>query len=86
MEIDMIKHSTTDEAQCEASSLRTPRQEVTIGYYLEHCIDAPFWRWNGDASDYGMDSWTFYEDFPIDPESAQERGWRIFVQVRDLPG
>lgn len=82
----MIKHSTTDEAQCEASLLRTPRQEVTIDYYLEHCIDAPFWRWNGGASDYGMDPWSFYEDFPIDPEAAQERGWRIFVQVRDLPG
>jgi hypothetical protein len=81
----MIKHSPTDEAHREASSLSTPRQEVTIDYYLEHCIDVPFWRWHGGALDYGMDPWTFFEDFPIDPEDAQERGWRIFVQVRDLP-
>jgi hypothetical protein len=81
----MIKHEPFNEAQWHAEQCHAPRQEVTIDYYLDHCIDAPFWRWRNDYTDYGMDPWTFYEDFPIEPEVAKERGWRIFVQVRDLP-
>ena len=75
-----------DAANFEAKYLKVPRQEVTIDFYLEHCIDAPFWRWIEDQDDMGLDPWRFYEDFPIEPEHAAARGWRIFVQVRDLPG
>lgn len=71
-------------AQYEADLIG--RQEVTVDWYLDHMIDAPVFRWVSDeASEFGMDPWRFYADLPIEPEDAIARGWRLFVQRKDMP-
>jgi hypothetical protein len=62
------------------------RQEVTVDWYLDNMIDSPFFRWTDDEDlEMGLDPWRFHMDLPIDPEDAKERGWRIFVQRKDIP-
>jgi hypothetical protein len=61
------------------------RQEVGVDWYAEHMTDAPLFRWIDGQEECGMDPWRFYMDLPIEPEDAKKRGWRIFVQKRDLP-
>lgn len=62
------------------------RQEVTVDWYLDHMIDACFFRWTGDENEeMGLDPWRYYADLPIEPEDAKKRGWRLFVQRRDMP-
>lgn len=62
------------------------RQEVTVDWYLDHMIDAPLFRWTSDEdADLGLDPWRFYMDLPLEPEEVIARGWRIFVQRKDMP-
>lgn len=83
----MIPHSyvnaSDNPAQYAADQLG--RQEVEIDWYLDNMIDAPIFRWVEGQEDLGLDPWRFYYDLPIDPETAKERGWRIFVQRKDMP-
>lgn len=84
----MIAHQYTNAsdnlAQYEADLI--DRQEVTIDWYLDHMIDAPVFRWTCDEDhQYGLDAWRFYADLPIEPEDAISRGWRVFVQRKDMP-
>ncbi len=84
----MIVHNYTDAsdnlAQYEADQL--DRQEVTVDWYLDNMIDACLFRWTGDEdAELGLDPWRFHMDLPIEPEDAKERGWRIFVQRKDMP-
>jgi hypothetical protein len=75
-------------AQFEADRLPSPRQEVTVDFYLEHMVDLdrPLWRWTADEDHHiGLDPWRFHMDLPMDPEDIKERGWRIFVQKDHLP-
>ena len=62
------------------------RQEVTVDWYLDNMIDAPVFRWTcDDDHHYGLDAWRYYADLPIDPEDVKARGWRLFVQRKDMP-
>lgn len=62
------------------------RQEVTVDWYLKHMPDQPLFRWTSDEDQkMGLDPWRFHQDLPVDPEEAKERGWRIFVQRKDMP-
>ena len=84
----MVPHKYTNAsdnlAQYEADQI--DRQEVTVEWYLEHMIDACVFRWMDDeAQAFGLDPWRFYMDLPIDPEDVAERGWRLFVQRKDMP-
>lgn len=81
----VVPFNRLDAAHDHAKYLKVPRVEVTVDYYLDNCIDKPLWRWVDGQEEYGMDPWRFYEDLPLDPEEIKERGWRIFVQERDLP-
>lgn len=84
----MIEHKYTKAsdniAQFEADQIG--RQEVTVDWYLDNMIDAAVFRWVGDEdAQMGLDPWRYYADLPIEPEDAIERGWRLFVQRRDMP-
>lgn len=85
----MIPHRYTNAsdniAQFEADCIG--RQEVTVDWYLDNMCDAPVFRWTSDEDHgFGLDPWRFYADLPIDPEDVKERGWRLFVQRKDMPG
>jgi len=84
----MITHnyvSASDNiAQYEADQV--DRQEVTVDWYLDHMIDACVFRWTSDEDHMcGLDAWRFYMDLPIEPEDVKDRGWRLFVQRKDMP-
>lgn len=84
----MIPHSyinaSDNLAQYEADLI--DRQEVTVDWYLDHMIEAPVFRWTNDEDhSCGLDAWRFYADLPIEPEDVIERGWRLFVQRKDMP-
>lgn len=62
------------------------RQEVTVDWYLDNMIDECVFRWMGDEDDdMDLDPWRYYADLPIDAEDAKARGWRLFVQRKDMP-
>ena len=84
----MIPHSylnaSDNVAQYHADQIG--RQEVTVDWYLDHMIDACVFRWTGDEDEeMGLDPWRYYADLPIEPEDVKARGWRLFVQRRDMP-
>lgn len=86
----MIQHSYTNASDnlgqyMADKECACPRQEVTIGWYLDNMIDFPFWRYVGDdAVEWGDDPWRYHMDLPIDAEEAIARGWRIFVQRNQM--
>jgi hypothetical protein len=62
------------------------RQEVTVDWYMDNMIDECVFRWMGDEDDdMGLDPWRYYAELPIDAEDAKARGWRLFVQRKDMP-
>lgn len=84
----MVPHSYTNAsenlAQYRADLL--DRQEVTVDWYLDHMCDASFFRYTSDEdAELGLDEWRYHMDMPIEPEDAIARGWRIFVQRKDMP-
>lgn len=84
----MIPHTYKDAsenvAQYQADLI--DRQEVTVDWYLDHMCDESFFRWTSDEdAEIGLDPWRYHMDLPIEPEEAVERGWRIFVQRKDMP-
>ena len=84
----MISHSyrnaSDNLAQYHADQI--DRQEVTVDWYLDNMIDACVFRWTSDEdAEMGLDPWRFYMDLPLDPEEVKERGWRLFVQRKDMP-
>jgi len=71
-------------AQYEADQIG--RQEVTVGWYFDHMCDEAVFRWTSDEeAEMGLDPWRYYADLPIEPEDAIARGWRLFVQRKDMP-
>lgn len=84
----MIPHSYRNASDnlAQYAADQIGRQEVTVDWYLDHMIDAPVFRWTSDDdSQMGLDPWRFYADLPIEPEDVAARGWRLFVQRRDMP-
>ena len=84
----MIPHDlfndNVNRAQYSADLLN--RQEVTVDWYLDNMIDECVFRWMGDEDDdMGLDPWRYYAELPIDAEDAKARGWRLFVQRKDMP-
>lgn len=62
------------------------RQEVTVDFYLDKMCDEPVFRWTSDEDHKcGLDPWRYYADLPIDAEDVKARGWRLFVQRRNMP-
>ena len=84
MIVHQYKNASDNLAQYEADQIG--RQEVTVDWYLDNMIDACVFRWMDDeAQEMGMDPWRFYMDLPIEPEDVKDRGWRLFVQRKDMP-
>lgn len=84
----MIPHTYKDASEnvAQYQSDLIDRQEVTVDWYLDHMCDEPFFRWTSDEdAEMGLDPWRFHMDLPVEPEEAIERGWRIFVQRKDMP-
>jgi hypothetical protein len=84
----MVPHISTlqnrDTAQLAAEELA--RQEVTVDWLYDSkdawsAIQRVFCWTSDDAESMGLDPWRFNPDL----DAAQERGWRFFVQVSDLP-
>ena len=84
----MIPHAYVDAGDNLAQYMADliDRQEVTVDWYLDHMIDAAVFRWTSDEdAQLGLDPWRFHADLPIEPEDVKARGWRLFVQRRDMP-
>ncbi len=83
----MIAHTYTDAsdniAQYEADQIA--RQEVTVDWYLDNMCDECVFRWVQEDYECGGDPWRYYADLPIDAEDAKARGWRLFVQRKNMP-
>lgn len=84
----MIPHAYVDASDNLAQYMADliDRQEVTVDWYLDHMIDAAVFRWTSDDdAQLGLDPWRYHADLPIEPEDVKARGWRLFVQRRDMP-